>query len=350
MLSPRAEIILRSIIERYIERGVPVSSHSLVQAGALRVCSATVRNDIAALEREGFIIHPHTSAGSMPTDKGYRYYVTSLRELTLPVSEQRLISHLFHQVEGKLEEWLSLAAAVTSQLSRNVALVSIPKPADCQFRHLELLILQDRLVLLVLVLRGARVKQQLITLSAPAPQDELTTIADRLNAQYHGLTSRQIQKEENELSPAERQLTDCVAEMMQAEDVQEHSQCYLEGLHFMVSQPEFSRSGRQTHLLELLRNKSMLLTVLPHGVNVREVQVAIGNENEAEAIRDCGVVVSRYGLPNEAVGVIGVIGPTRMPYAHIMSAVSYLSSVLTVLVGELYGVRTQDTFKHSNSN
>lgn len=350
MLSPRAETILMSIVERYIERGVPVSSQSLVVDGTVKVSSATVRNDMALLEREGYIIHPHTSAGGIPTDKGYRYHVASLNEAALPLSEQRLISHLFHQVEGKLEEWLSLAAAVMSQLSQNIAIVTIPKSADCQFKHLGVLVLQHRLVLVILVLRGARVKQQLVTLNNALSQDELTAIASRLNARYSGLTRHQILAKDIQPSPIEQQLTDCVVKIMQAEDEQEYDQCYLEGLHFMFSQPEFYRSCRKTHLMELLWNRSLLLTVLPHELNIQQVQVVIGSENGVEAIRDCGVVISRYGLPNEAIGTLGVIGPTRMPYAHIISAVSYLSSVLSALVAELYGIRTYDRSNPVNSN
>ena len=124
MLSARSEKILKSIVNWYIEHGVPVSSQALVQDYDLRVSSATVRNEMAYLEQNGFIIRPHTSAGSIPSDKGYRFYVASLEEISLPLSEQRMINHLFHQVEGKIDEWLSLAAAIISRLSKNTAVIT----------------------------------------------------------------------------------------------------------------------------------------------------------------------------------------------------------------------------------
>ena len=145
MLSPRTEIILKSIINWYIDHAVPVSSQNLVHDYDLGVSSATVRNEMAFLEQEGYIIRPHTSAGSIPSDKGYRFYVASLDEAALPISEQRMINHLFHQVEGRMDEWLSLAASVISRLSQNTAVITVPKPADCQFRHMELVSLSRML-------------------------------------------------------------------------------------------------------------------------------------------------------------------------------------------------------------
>lgn len=340
MLSSRTGTVLKSIVSKYIEMAVPVSSQSLVNDYELRVSPATIRNEMVNLEQEGYIIRSHPSAGGMPSDKGYRYYVESLAGIALPLSERRLINHLFHQVEGELEEWLSLAAALVARLAQNVAIVTKLKSADCQFKHLELVALQDSLSLIVLVLHGARVRQQLITFDQVITQSELTVMANKLSAAYAGLTGSQILAKDIEISSMEQQMTDCLVKMMQAEIEQEYSQSYLDGLHFMLNQPEFVHSHRMLSLMELVDYRSLLGTILPPGLNVREVQVIIGEENQAEVIRDCSVVIGRYGLQDEAVGIIGVVGPTRMPYARIISAVSYLSSVLSGLVGELYGRET----------
>ena len=124
MLSPRSETILKSIVGQYIARAVPVPSQSIINDYELAVSPATIRNEMAHLEQEGYIIRPHPSAGSIPSDKGYRFYVESLSDIELPLAEQFLISHLFHQVEREMEEWLSLAATLTAQLVQNVAMVS----------------------------------------------------------------------------------------------------------------------------------------------------------------------------------------------------------------------------------
>ncbi len=336
MLSPRADTILKSIVGQYIAQATPVPSQSIVKDYGLGVSSATIRNEMAHLEDEGYITRPYPSAGSIPLDKGYRYYVESLADTELPLAEQHLISHLFHQVEKELEEWLSLAATLLAQSVHNMALVTTLKPINCQFKHLGLIALHDSLVLIVLVLQGGNVKQQLVSFDQVISQWELTTVANKLNAAYSGLTNSQILAEDVELLPIEQQITDCLAKMMQAEDEQEYGGPCVDGLHFMLNQPEFIHSRQMLAIMELIERRSLMRTILPHHQPVSPgVQTFIGKENEAEVIHNYSVVISQYGLPEEAVGTIGVIGPTRMPYDRTISAVGYLSSVLSRLVTEL---------------
>ena len=339
MLSPRSATILKSLVAQYIARAVPVPSQSLINKYELAVSSATIRNEMAHLEQDGYITRPHPSAGSIPSDKGYRYYVETLSDIGLPSAEQILIRHLFHQVERELEEWLSLAATLTAKLVQNVAVVAMPRPANCQFKHLELVALKESLALVVVVLHGAKVKQQLINFDQAISQSELTIMANKLNAAYSGLTRARISAKKIELSPTEEQLIDYLLKVMQAEDEQEYEKSYLDGLHFTLNQPEFRQAHRVLPLMELVDCRNLLKTILPEEMGSQGVQVIIGKENKAEAIQDCSVVIGQYGLPREAVGIIGVVGPTRMPYARTISAVSYLSSVLSQLVAELYGRR-----------
>ncbi len=350
MLTPRTEIILKSIIDWYIDHATPVSSQNLVHDYGLRVSSATVRNEMAYLEQEGYIVRPHTSAGSVPSDKGYRFYVSSLNEVALPLSEQRMINHIFHQVEGKVEEWLSLAAAIIAQLSQNTAVITVPKPAGCQYRHLELVSIQDLTVLLVLVLRGARIKQVLLTLENPISQAELSSISAKMNQTYEGMTTEQIKDKTLKASPLEEKITESLITIMKLEDEQGYNQSYLEGLHFMLSQPEFSRNQKIIAIIELLEHRAMLGTILPPETDVRKIQVVIGSENKAEVAQDCSLVISRYGPPKEASGMIVVVGPTRMAYPRVISSVSYLSALLSRLMGELYGVDTASQFNRNNAN
>ncbi|MBM4432827.1 MAG: heat-inducible transcription repressor HrcA [Chloroflexi bacterium] len=337
MLNTRTDKILKFIVTQYIMQATPVPSQLITDECGLGVSSATIRNEMAELEKEGYITRPHTSAGGTPTDKGYRYYVNSLSNIELPLSEQRLISHLFHQVERKLEEWLTLATTLIARSAQNVAVISLPKSTDCHFKHLELVSVQDSLALLVLVLRGAKIKQQLIAFEGILSQQELAVIANRLNAIYSDLTCSQISAKDIKLSPFERQITECVIEMMQAEDEMEYDEPYLDGWHFMANQPEFASSHRLLGLMELVEQRNLLRAIIPSKLTSRGVEVIIGRENKVEIIRDYSVIISRYGLPDEASGTIGVVGPTRMPYARAISAVKYLSLVLSKLVAELYG-------------
>jgi len=337
MLSFRTEKVLKSIVGQYIVRATPVPSQSIIKDYELKVSPATIRNEMAYLEQEGYITRCHPSAGSIPSDKGYRYYVESLSDIELPLAEQRLIRHLFHQIERELEEWLRLTAKLLAQLVQNMAIVTTPKPANCQFKHLELIALQDSLALIVLILHAAKVKQQLITFDQVMPQPKLTAIANKLNITYSDLTSSQILAKGIKLSSFEQQLTDCLLKMMQTEDEQKHEEPYLDGLHFMLNQPEFAHNQRMLPLMELVDHRNLLRIIAPQGLTSHGVQVVIGKENKAEVIQDYSVVISRYGLAKEAAGTIGVIGPTRMPYARAISTVSYLSSVLSGLMAELYG-------------
>jgi len=337
-------------VEQYIVKATPVSSQSIINGYELGVSTATIRNEMAHLEQESYITRPHSSAGSIPSDKGYRYYVETLMDIQLPLAEQRLINHLFHQVEGELEEWLNLAATLIAQLVQNVAVITIPKPIACQFKHLELVALHDSLALLVLVLRGARAKQQLITFTQAISQSELTTIANKLNTTYSGLTSSRILAKGTGLSSTEQQVTDCLLKVMKAEDEQEYQEPYLDGLHFILNQPEFAHSQRMLNLMELVEHRNLLRSIVPSGLTNQGVQVVIGKENRAEVIHDYSVVISHYGMLQEAVGTIGVVGPTRMPYARAISTVDYLSSVLSRLVTELYGRETPAEPTLDNTN
>jgi len=317
-----------------------VPSQVIAEKSELGVSAATIRNEMVRLEQEGYIIRAHPSAGSIPSDMGYRYYVESINDIMLSSAEQRLISHLFHQVERELEKWLSLAATLIAQLAQNVAVVTMPKPIDCKFKRLELIALQDSLALFILILHGAKIKQQLITFDQVVSQPELAAIANKLNVAYSGLTSRQILDKDVSLSFIEQQITDHMVKMMQSEDEQEYEEPYLDGLHFMLNQPEFAHSRQMLSLMELVEHRNLLKTIIPKELESHMVQVVIGKENKAEAFHNYSVVISKYGIPEEAEGTVGVVGPTRMPYAHTISTVGYLSSVLSGLVAGLYGKRT----------
>jgi heat-inducible transcriptional repressor len=337
MITARSSRILNYIVAEYITRTVPVPSQFIADNAELGVSPATIRNEMALLEREGYLIRPHTSAGCIPSDKGYRHYVESIEDIRLPREDQRLISHTFHQVEKEVEAWVSLTATLLARLVQNVAVVSLPKSTDCRLKHLELIALQENRTLAVVVLEGAVVKEKLISFNEAVAQPALTVISAKLNAAYGGLTSRQIAARQIELTPLEKQATDFLVSIMQAEDSKEYQEPYLEGWHFMLNQPEFARGESARDLMELVERRGLLKVILPGNVNQPGVHVIIGKENHDEAIRNCSVVICNYGVPEEANGTIAVVGPTRMPYSRTIPTVYYLSSVLSQLVAGLYG-------------
>ncbi len=337
MVNERSGRILNYIVRRYITDAIPVPSQAVADKAELGVSPATIRNEMALLEKEGYLIRPHTSAGCIPSDKGYRYYVQSIDNIALPREEQYLISHTFHQVEKEVEAWLSLTASMLARLTQNVAVVSLPKSNDCKLKHLELISVQDTRALMVVVLEGATVRQKLITFDEAVTQPDLTNISNKLNNTYAGLTKKEITKSKIELTALEKKASEHLAEIMGAEDSKEYQEPYLEGWHFMLDKPEFTQSNQMRNLMELVEQRGLLKVIVPENLIAPGVQVIIGKENQYEGIQNCSVVICRYGLPEEASGTLAVVGPTRMPYSHTIPTVFYLSSVLNQLMGGLYG-------------
>ncbi len=337
MITARSSLILNYIVGEYITRAAPVPSQIIADNAEMGISPATIRNEMALLEKEGYLIRPHTSAGCIPSDKGYRHYVEAIEDVRLPRDEQRLISHTFHQVEKEVEAWVSLTATILARLAQNVAVVSLPTSTDSKLKHLELIALQDSRALVVVVLEGAVVKEKLFTFSEAVNQPSLTVLSTRLNSLYNGLTSGQIAAKQIELSPLEKQATDYLVTIMQAEDSKEYQEPYLEGWHFMLNQPEFARSETARVLMELVERRGLLKVIVPGKLSQQGVHVIIGKENQDEAIQNCSVVICHYGVPDQANGTIAVVGPTRMPYSRTIAVIIYVSSLVSLLVTELYG-------------
>ena len=332
-LTSRREAVLSIIVSEYIATALPVASETIFRNYRLGVSPATIRNDMAYLEEEGYIARPHTSAGSVPLDKGYRHYVELLaNEAELPLEEQYRIRRLFREVEEEFEKWLKLAATIAARLVRNAALVTFPKPRQCRFKRLELVALQEFVALMVLVLSEAILKRQPLSFEEPMTQERLTFMANKLNVSYSGLASSEILAKKLELTSEEEQVTEAVIDIMAAEDELEYEQPHLEGLRLMLGQPEFAQKDKMLSIMELMETKEWLSSALAQRSSQVGVQVVIGGENRDETLHDLSLVFSSYGIPGQVGGTIGVIGPTRMDYRRAISIVDYMSEVLSGLV------------------
>ena len=336
-LSLRKQAILNIIVSDYVAKATPVASEIIAQRYP-NISPATIRNEMAQLEDEGYIGRPHVSAGGTPSDKGYRYYIESLmKDIELSSAEQDSIRNLFQEEEQDLEAWIKLAAKLLSQLVRNVAIATLPKTPQCQFKHLEIVALHEFLALVVLVLYNAQIKQRLLSFAQAITQDELTVIANKLNKAYSGLISSKILDRKLELLSVEKQISEVIIEMMTNEDRLKYDELYLEGLYLMLSQPEFRQSKKMLNVMELIESKHWLKDILSLGLAEWKIRVIVGKEIPDVAVHDLSLVLSGYGAPPRIGGAIGVIGPTRMDYARTIPAVRFLSSVLSNLVTEAYG-------------
>jgi heat-inducible transcriptional repressor len=346
-LTARQETILGLVVREYTSNRVPVSSKGLVETYNLQISSATVRAEMAALESMGFLDHPHTSAGRIPTEAGYRYFVQRLiGETQLPLDEQRTIRHQFHQARLDVEQWMRLAAAVLAHVSRSAAVVTAPHMRQSRFKHLELISTQGRLVLLVLVLGSGQVMQQMLTLAEPLPQEQLSQAANRINVACEGLSAREIAVTLAHLPVLEQEVGTLVQEMVARADQRISSQIYRDGLSNLIESQDFEGGETILQGVRLLEERTLLEDVISRALNTVEpvpdtgsgsVQVVIGGEGRWEELRDWSMVLARYGLADYAVGALGVLGPTRMPYGRVISAVRYVAGLMSGLMYDVYG-------------
>lgn len=336
-LTDRRQAVLGLVVRQYIATAIPVGSKTIVEQYGLGISSATIRNEMACLEEQGYLTHPHTSAGRVPTEKGYRYFVERLMsEAELPLAEQRTIRHQFHQARLDLEQWMRLAAAVLARAARSTSLVAAPTVAQCRFKHLELIATHGLKVLLVLVLSGGIVKQQMLTLTHPVIQEELSQVANRLNDLFIGLTADQILTSSHQLVPSEAQIANLVVEMMEESEARSSGEIYHDGLLNIFRQPEFSEIENARQIVRIMEEQSLLEAILTEVLNSSGVQVIIGGEGRWEELSECSVVLAPYGEAGRAVGALGVLGPMRMRYGRAISTVRYVADLLSGLIYELY--------------
>ena len=347
-LSPRKEVILRALVEEYTRTAEPVASKQLSDqlAGVYGpgYASATVRTELAALEEDGLIYQPHVSAGRVPTDLGYRYFVERLMgESRLALEEQRLIRHQFYQVQHQLDEWVRLTAAVMAQALQSAAIVTPPRAAQARLKHFELLALYDAVALLVLVLHDGAVRQERLVLETPTTQEELSRLAARLNPPLRDADAKAVARHIAAADTSignERIVLDSLERMLEQLDLLAPDALYSDGIVQLLRSNEFARADSQRirQVVEVLERHRFVPALAPQVLATDGVQVIIGGENSAEELKDMSVVVARYGAQDHHVsGLLGIVGPTRMQYGRAIAVVRYMTEMLNDLLSELYG-------------
>ena len=337
-LKLRTGAILKILVDEYIRIAAPVASEEIARRSPAKMSPATIRNEMAGLEDEGYIHRPHISAGGVPSNKGYRFYVESLEGTTeLPIRTQRRIRDQFSLVPMDPEAWIQLAAAVLSQMSDNVAVVTFPKASFTRLKNLQLVYVQEFLALLVIVLQEARLRQHLLPLEGPTSQHELTETANKLNDSLAGLTYSEMASKQLDLDPFEEMVRDNTISVLKDIDTESALEHSVDGLRLMLGQPEFAETSKAKEVVEIFEERVLLKSILSEAPDQGDLAVFIGEENQEEALRPYSVVLSRYGIPHEAFGTIGVVGPTRMEYASVLGGVRFLSTFMSELVLGVHG-------------
>jgi heat-inducible transcriptional repressor len=338
-LSDRQKLILTLVITDYIETAQPVGSGYIVDHWGLDVSSATVRNELVALTDMGYLRQPHTSAGREPTEDGYRYFVRQLMGHTdLPAPTKQTITHQFYQAGADVDLWMRLAASVLAHQSQAASLVTAPHPERSIFKHLELIGTRGRQVLMVLVLSGGEVSQQMLSLAEPVGQEQLSAVAQTINGLCLGLDSEGIAALMTPATALEQDILKLVAaEMRRSGDVMT-GELYRDGLTHVLSEPEFGEMDVARRALRVFEERPLLENLLARTVLSTDrggVQVLIGGEGDWEELRECSIVLARYGAPGLATGTLGVLGPMRMAYGRSISTVRFMAGLLSSLVEDM---------------
>lgn len=342
-LDPRSESILRAVIDEYVQTAVPVGSHALVERYRLGVSSATVRTILAALEADGLLTHPHTSAGRIPTDAGYRYFVEAVFESSqLAPVEQLMIRHQFGQVQHAAEQWFRLAATTLASANRTAGLATPAKPRAAHVRRIDIVSISERLASLIIVFREGALRQVLVTLAEPVEQEDLTRAAVILDGLMAGRTAADAERAlaridgDGPIGTLVRRVGDRVIACIRDYDATVIEEVFSDGLLHVMEAPEFERSDKLRRVFAALENRAYLGELVERVVGSGGVQVFIGAENAPEEMRDVSLVLAPYGEPGRAVGVVGVLGPTRMAYPQAIGTVRFVSTLMNELVQHIH--------------
>ncbi len=341
MLTARAEQILNLIVEDYISKASPIGSATLAREHNLDVSPATVRNEVMELEQEGFVTRPHSSAGTVPLDKGYRVYVETVASnspVTIPPESEASVRTELTDYEADIDDWTNAAAAALARLVDNAAIATTPKAPETRIRTVQLIPLQDFLALLVVVFQQARIRKQLVPLTAPADSEDLRAVANRINQAVEGLTWSEVEALELALPPLEYMFFSATVDMLKEEDRNRTRGHYIDGLRNLFAQPEFLDAETVQLIVEAVESGRLARAILDEAPREGVVRVVIGRENRGDALRPMSVVITGYGVPGEVVGAIGAVGPVRMRYSRTMAAVRMMSRMMSSRLENVRGV------------
>ena len=326
MLDDRAKLLLKALVERYIAEGQPVGSRTLSRASGLELSPATIRNVMADLEDLGLIASPHTSAGRIPTARGYRLFVDTM----LTVQQGQFATHSL--APDQPQKVISSAANLLSSLSQFVGVVMAPRRASV-FRHIEFLRLSERRILVILVSPDGDVQNRVIFTETDYSQSQLVEAANYLNAHYLGLTLEQVREK---LQGEVETLRSEIAALMQAavhvgtEAMSEAQEdVVIAGERNLLSISDFSSDMSQLRrAFDLFEQKAQLMRLLDIAGQADGVRIFIGGESQVVPFEELSVVSAPYEVDGQVVGTLGVIGPTRMPYDRMIQIVDITSKLL----------------------
>ena len=331
MLDKRAQVLLKTLIERYIAEGQPIGSRTLSRYSGLDLSAATIRNVMSDLEELGFIASPHTSAGRVPTPAGYRFFIDTLLVV------KQIESQDLHQIEGNLhrdnpQRVIHSASNLLSQLTQFAGVVMTPRRA-VTFKHLEFLKLSEKRILLIVVTPDGDVQNRVLFTEVDYRPSELIEAANFINQNYAGQSFEDVRSRlQGELREIRRDMTGLMSAALEAGSAlaEGGEQYVISGERNLFAVRDLSQDmGRLKQLLDLFERKTFLIKILDLSLRGQGVQIFIGGESGVSAPDDVSVVTSPYRVDGEVVGTVGVIGPTRMAYERVIPIVDVTAKLLS---------------------
>ncbi len=340
-LSERQKVILSLVVHEYVRTANPVGSKSLVNQYHLDYSPATVRNELAALTEEQYLSQPYTSAGRVPTEKGYRFFVSGLIHMReLPEETRRMIEHQFSQAQQGMDGWIKLAASILADQAHLISMVSAPLPNRTRVKYISLISVTNKQILMVLVLAGGQIQQRFMFAGESMTQNRLNEIQEMLNRLFEGRNSEEIRAVCAKLPAMGEAVDEIIRTLLNTlydTDALQTGEVYTDGINNVLAEPEFADSEEARRTLRILDEKPALQSFLSRTTREQKiggVQVFFGGHGLLKNMSNCSLVVARYGMQGVATGTIGVLGPMRMAYSKNIPTVRFLAGILSDLVAD----------------
>ncbi len=336
-MEDRKQAILRAVVQEFTTSASPVGSQALQNRYFVNLSSATIRAELADLSDRGYLAQPHTSAGRVPTDSGYRYFVDFLMNVEkIPDRVRAFIDEEMRQAPSDVQGMVERVAMTVAAVTQNASVASAPHGSLARIKHLDLVSLEPKEVLLIVLLEGNLLRQQVVTVSEAATQPQLTKLAARLNSGLAGRASDEVRRR-YDAAPLglEKELLGRVVDVMDVYEKGSEGFVVHDGVRNLIRQPEFAESSRLEQVLEVLEETRYLTTLLRQLIGESDLQIVIGSENASSQLRGCAVVLTTYGPSHRLKGVLGVIGPTRMAYSQTVARLQAVADAASDRMGQL---------------
>jgi heat-inducible transcriptional repressor len=333
----RKQAILRAVVNEFTTSAVPVGSQALQSRYFVNLSSATIRSELADLTDLGYLAQPHTSAGRVPTDSGYRYFVDFLMDLEpIPERVRTYIEEGLREAPADVQGMVERVAMTVASVTQNASVASAPQGSFARIKHIDLVSLEPREVLLILLLEGNLLRQQVINATQDVSQAHLTRLAARMNSLLGGRSSDDARRryEATELG-LEKEMLGRVIAVLDLYEKGGESLVVHDGVRNLLRQPEFAESSRLHQVLEVLEETRYLTVLLRQLIGESDLQIVIGSENASSQLQGCTVVLTTYGPSDRLKGVLGVIGPTRMAYSQTVARLQAVARRASERMAEL---------------